>query len=233
MAVQLTAATGRAPGSRAANRLRREGQIPGVVYGLGAEPVPVSVEWPELRRALTTDAGLNALIDLDVGGTTSLSIVKDLQRHPVRRDVLHVDFLRLDPDADIQVDVPLLLVGDAEKVTRGNGIVDQALHTLPIHVRPADIPGSLSVDISELEVGTVVTVGDVALPEGVRTDLDPEEPVASAYVPRRVAALLAAEAAGGEIGEDGELIVAEGDEGEGGEASGDGDGDGADAGDEG
>ena len=78
--------------------MRREGKIPAVVYGLGADPVSISVDWPALRRALTTEAGVNALITLDIDGTNHLSVVKDIQRHPTRRDVLHVDFLRVTED---------------------------------------------------------------------------------------------------------------------------------------
>lgn len=195
MAVRLVAETGRTTGSRPSSRLRATGRVPAVVYGLGNEPVPVAVHWPELRKVLTSESGLNTLIDLDVDGQVSLSIVKDLQRHPVRRDVLHVDFLRLDPNSEIGVDVPVHLEGEAEKVTRQHGLVDQSLHQLRIHVRPADIPDALTADISGLEVGKAVTVGDIQLPEGVRTDVNPEETVASAYVPRRVAALLSQDGA--------------------------------------
>src|SRR5579871_3855242 len=112
MDVTLVAETGRVTGSRPARRLRAEGLVPGVVYGLDREPVSVAVAWPELRRALTTEAGLNALITLDVEGHQDLTIVKDLQRDPVRRSVTHVDFLRIDRDAEISVDVPIVLVGE-------------------------------------------------------------------------------------------------------------------------
>src|SRR5262245_43602863 len=104
MELVLTADPTRTTGTGASRRLRREGQIPAVVYGLGADPVAVSVGWRELRQCLKTDAGINAVINLDVDGTRHLSIVKDIQRHPVRRDVIHVDFLRVDPTAEVTVD---------------------------------------------------------------------------------------------------------------------------------
>src|SRR5690606_33257893 len=111
MDVTLTAETGRDAGSRSSKRLRRAGRVPGVVYGLGADPVAVSVSWPELRRALTTEAGANALVTLEYDGRKDLTIVKDLQRHPVRREVLHVDFLRVDPDVTVDIEVPIVIVG--------------------------------------------------------------------------------------------------------------------------
>ena len=85
--ITLTAETGRTTGSRPSNRLRAEGKVPGVVYGLGGDPSPSPSTGGELRHALTTEAGLNALINLEVDGDTQLTIVKELQRHPVRRDV--------------------------------------------------------------------------------------------------------------------------------------------------
>jgi large subunit ribosomal protein L25 len=99
MELTLTATPGRSTGSRPSGRLREEGKVPAVVYGLGKDPISVEVEWTELRRVLNTEAGLNALIDLEVEGETELTLVKELQRHAVRRNVLHVDFLRLDRDA--------------------------------------------------------------------------------------------------------------------------------------
>ncbi len=96
--VTLTASTGRETGTRPSRRLRREDLIPGVVYGEGKDATVLSVDRKELRRALSTDAGQNALISLTVDGTTYLTVVKELQRHPVRREVTHIDFLTVDPD---------------------------------------------------------------------------------------------------------------------------------------
>ena len=173
MAITLTAATGREPGSRASSRLRADGHVPAVVYGLGRAEQSVSVPWADLRRALTTDAGMNALITLEVDGTTDLAIVKDLQRHPVRRTVLHVDFLRVDPDADVAVEVPIVLTGVASKVESRRGIVDQPLKTVTVKARPTAIPSSLELDVTDLELGDSLTVADLVLPAGVTTDLDP------------------------------------------------------------
>ncbi len=177
MALTLTAETGRTPGSRSSSRVRTEGQVPAVVYGLGREAVSVTVAWPELRRVLITDAGVNALITLDVDGQTDLTIIKDLQRHPVRRNVMHVDFLRVDPDALVAVDVPVVLLGFAKDVEDRRGVVDQAFKTITVKAKPADIPSHLETDISELTIGSTITVSDIALPEGVTTDMDPDSAV--------------------------------------------------------
>jgi large subunit ribosomal protein L25 len=172
MAITLTASTGRIAGSRSSTRLRTDGLVPAVVYGLGRDAVAVSVPWPDLRRALTTEAGLNALITLDVDGQKDLAIIKDLQRHPVRRNVLHIDFLRVDPDAPVAVEVPLILVGEAKLVEARKGIVDQPLKTLTVKAKPADIPSQIEIDITNLDIGVAITVETLTMPAGVTTDID-------------------------------------------------------------
>ncbi len=214
----LTAQTGRMTGTRSSRRLRREGQVPAVVYGLGQDPVSISVDWPSLRRALNTEAGVNALMTLDIGGDQQLSIIKDIQRHPTRRDVLHVDFIRLDPNAEVEVEVPLILIGEARNVTQVSGMVDQTAFVVAVLSKPDAIPTEVTADISELEVGETITVSDVILPEGVRTAMDPEETLASAVVTRStIEAMREEEAAEGEEGEaaDGEAADGEAAEGEG------------------
>lgn len=175
--INLKATTGRELGSGPSKRIRAEGNVPGVVYGLDADPIPVTVEWRPLREALTTDAGLNALIDLDVDGDVALTVVKELQRHPIRGNVLHIDFLRVSADAEITVEVPIVLEGEAKAVLSDNGTVDQLLYALAINAKPADIPNELTVDVSELVIGESILVGAIKLPAGVSTDVDAEESV--------------------------------------------------------
>jgi large subunit ribosomal protein L25 len=178
--ITLKAATGRELGNGPSRRLRVEGKVPGVVYGLGADPIPVTVDWKPLREALTTDAGLNALIDLDIDGEVALTIVKELQRHPIRGNVLHIDFLRVSADAAITVDVPVVLEGEAKAVESENGVVDQVLTSLAISAKPADIPNEITVDISDLTVGDSIRVADLKLPAGVTTDVDADDAVVMA-----------------------------------------------------
>jgi large subunit ribosomal protein L25 len=177
MELTLTAIPGRSTGSRPSGRLREEGKVPAVVYGLGKDPVSVEVEWSELRRVLNTEAGLNALIDLEVEGETELTLVKELQRHPVRRNVLHVDFLRLDRNAPVAVDVPIVITGFAKDVEDRRGIVDQQMKSLTVKAKPADIPTELSLDVSGLTIGTTMTVAALTLPSDVSTDVPEDAPV--------------------------------------------------------
>jgi large subunit ribosomal protein L25 len=211
MEMTLTAETGRPTGSRPARRIRAEGRVPAVVYGLGRDPRAVTVEWPDLRKVLTTEAGVNALISLSVDGETHLSIVKDLQRHPVRRTVAHVDFQLIDPDTALSIEVPVVLVGTATHVEQEKGIVDQLRHSLTVWAKPGNIPNSLEVDISELEINDTLKVSDIPLPEGVTTDVDAEDPVAVGSITRSA---LAAEDEGEGEGVEGEGEGAEAESGE-------------------
>jgi large subunit ribosomal protein L25 len=204
---------GRATGTRSSRRLRTEGQIPGVVYGLGDDPVSVTVDFRDLRSALTTDAGLNAIINLDVAGERQLSIVKEIQRHPVRQDVLHVDFLRVDPDEEVEVDVPITLIGEAREVTQADGIVDQTLFTLPVFAKPGSIPNEITIDISDLKVGDSVRVSDIVLPDGARPALELDEAVATGVITRSTLEAIAADEAA-EALEEAELAEGETEPGE-------------------
>jgi large subunit ribosomal protein L25 len=229
MDVTLTAETGRALGSRSSRRLLRDGKVPGVVYGLDQDTVPVAVEWPHLRAALTTEAGLNALITLEVDGAEDLTIIKDLQRDPVRRDVVHVDFLRVSRDVEIEVEVPIVLEGTAEKVEREDGTVAHLLFTLSVYAKPGSIPNELTVDVSDLELHDSIRVADLTLPAGVRTEVDEDEVVVSAQVSRATIEAIEGE----EAAEEGEAAEGEASaEAGGGEAEG-GDESGGDASDEG
>ena len=232
MAEIILSATPRPPqGTRSVRRLRAEGKVPGVLYGLDADPVPLSVEWRELRLALITEQGLNAIINIEVDGEKTPTLVKDMQRHPVRRNVLHVDFIRVDLDKTVDVEVSISLEGEAEKVGREGGVVDQVLTSLMITAKPADIPAGLTVDISGLEIGEALRVSDISLPEGVTTSVDPEDAVVTASHGVSEEELEAAEAeVAGDVDEPGD---AEGDddaEASDGDAEG---GDDADGGDEG
>jgi large subunit ribosomal protein L25 len=206
----LVAETGRSTGSPAARRLRASGKVPAVLYGRGADPAPISVEWRDLRTALTTDKGLNALLTLKIDGSSTKAIVKEMQRHPVRRDVLHVDFLAVDVDKPITTDVPLLLEGEPEKVIRDDGVVEQILNVLIVTAKPDAIPGHIAVDVSDLEIGQHISVGDLQLPAEVTTEADPEETIVTAKLTSL--ALAEEEEEEGEEGEE-----EEGAEGEGGE----------------
>jgi large subunit ribosomal protein L25 len=182
--VTLTAERGRSLGTRSSRRLRAQGKVPAVVYGHGMEPLQVAVVRRDLRAALSTDAGVNAIVNLKVDADSHLTIVRDIQRDAVKNQVLHVDFVIVRRDEAIHVDVPIVLHGEAIEVKREQGLVEQPLPALAVIAKPGDIPPHLDIDISALKIGDVIRVGDLPLPSGVTTELDPEEPVVIAQVSR-------------------------------------------------
>jgi large subunit ribosomal protein L25 len=225
--VTLTVETDRPMGSRAARRLRRDGKIPGVLYGHGVTPTPLAVDARELRHALNTDAGLNALLDLDLAGAKHLAMARQIQRHPVRGSVTHVDFIIVRRDEVITADVPISLVGDA-KAIKEDGVVDQQLFALTIKAMPGNIPNVIEVDVTELGVGDSIRISDLTLPAGVETELDPETTIVSGQATVEEAApevegeVAEGEAAEGAEGEApaGEAASAEGEGSSGGESEG-------------
>jgi len=180
----LVADTGRPVGSRPSNRLRHEGRVPAVVYGNGVGPITVSVERRLLRVAVSGPAGLNSVIELSVDGSVHPVVVKDLQRDPVRHGVAHVDFLVVNLNEQIVVEVPVVLNGHAKAIEDEGGLVDQQLQTLTVSSTPRNIPNDVAIDVSELQLGDHVRVADITLPAGVTTPLDPETIIVTTILPR-------------------------------------------------
>jgi large subunit ribosomal protein L25 len=182
--VTLTAEAGRTTGSSATRRLRSEGKIPGVVYGHGADPLPVAVVAREFQVALSGEAGLNTLLSLEVGKDNYLTLARDIQRHPYKNVVIHVDFQIVRRDEVISAEIPINLVGEPIEVHHGDGIVDQQLFTLHIKAKPADIPPSVDLDISELTIGGSIHVSEITIPRGVELETDVEATVVAGQPPR-------------------------------------------------
>jgi large subunit ribosomal protein L25 len=201
--VVLTAEPRSDRGSGAAGRLRRAGRLPAVVYGLGGESTAVTVETHELDLILAH--GVNTLITLRLSGDDQLALARQVQRHPVRGDLVHVDFIRVRTDVAISAEVAIHLEGEAEG-TKSGGVVDQQLFSLHIEAKPQDIPASLTLDVSPLEIGDHLRVSDLSLPVGVTTEVDPDTLVVSVAAPR----VAAAEEAEGEEAEGAEGAGAEG-----------------------
>lgn len=176
--VALTAAVRHAQGSSNSRRLRAQGKIPAVVYGHGVEPTSVEVEARALRAALNTKAGINALLRLDIEGSNHLALAREIQVHPVRGTVAHLDFQVVDPNQQITATVPLHFVGEATKVTKMGGAVEQVKKTLGIAATPSTLPAHIEVDLSGLEMETTMRVKDIVLPDGVTVTTNPDEPVA-------------------------------------------------------
>jgi large subunit ribosomal protein L25 len=180
---RLTAELRRESGKGPAGRFRREGLLPAVVYGLGEDAQPVTVNARELQHILTGGAGANTLITLKVDGAEQLALPREIQRDPVRGSLLHVDFVRVRADQTVTADVPLHLTGDAEGVGMG-GILEQSLFMLTIEALPRDIPNAIEHDITALDIGDQLRVGALAIPAGVVTHVDAEELVAQVVAPR-------------------------------------------------
>ena len=186
--ITLAAELGRPLGSRPSRRLRHNGRIPAVVYGHGAEPVSVTVVARDLRLALSGESGTNTLLSLPPGDQTFLALARELQRHPVKGTVIHVDFQIVRRDEILSAEVPVTLVGEALEVHHGDGLVEQQVFSLTVNARPADIPTGLEVDVSALTIGGSIRVADLALPPGVSTEVDPESAVVIGQPPRVQAA---------------------------------------------
>jgi large subunit ribosomal protein L25 len=172
-------------GTRAAKRLRRDGYVPGVVYGgKSGDCTSFKVNWRDLRQVL---AGA-ALIDLKVDGKTRPVIVKDQQRHPVREELLHIDLLevRLDETIQTQVNVHLEGADEAPGIKEG-GVLEHITHQLNIEALPTDIPDAIHVDVSGLEIAATMHLSEIAAPQGVTFLDDPEETIiATVVVPTEV-----------------------------------------------
>jgi large subunit ribosomal protein L25 len=209
-------------GSAEVRRMRRQGLIPGVLYGNG-EPVAITITERELRRALTGGGGLHAILDVEIDGKgeTRASILKEYQVDPVRGGVTHVDLheVRLDKAISASVSVQLLGGEDAPGVREG-GVLSQPLREVTVEALPLEVPEHLDLDVSGMDIGATLRISDLAVPEGVTFLDDPEMVVATITAPTKVvepepteeelAALEAeAEAAEGEEGAEGEEAPAE------------------------
>lgn len=172
-----------ASSSRATRRLRREGRVPGVLYGLAADPLCFSVDARELRHALH---GAGAVLELSGDGRgKTAAVLKDAQRHPVRGDVLHVDLLRVDLDKPIHASVALHLVGgeDAPGVREG-GVLEHVTRELNVEALPSEIPDAIDFDVSAMQINDTATLAELTAPDGVTLLDDPETVIATVTPPR-------------------------------------------------
>jgi large subunit ribosomal protein L25 len=189
MELTLRAETGRPTGSRPARRLRREGLIPATVYGREAEPISVAVNARELHAALHTEAGVNALITLEVeGGKPLLTMAKEIQRHPFRSEYSHVDFLAISLTEKVGADVAIHFEGEPVGVRLNEGIIETLRNSVAIEALPQEIPSAITLDISNLDIGDTLKVSDLPELDGVEVLDDPDAPVVTVVVPAAVIA---------------------------------------------
>lgn len=183
MEITLQAESRAGTGKGVARKLRAAGKVPGVVYGAGESAMAVVVGHRELAHAFTTDAGHNVLLDLHVDGKTYLTLARALQRDPLRGDILHVDFLKVDRNTAIEVDVPIHITGDAAGVREG-GVVEHHLWSVHISCLPGNVPEAINADITELQLHDHLRVGDLVAPDGVTILTDADEQVLTIATPQ-------------------------------------------------
>lgn len=172
-------------GKGPASRYRVAGQVPAVFYGSSDEPVSLLVDAKQMSQALHTEAGANVLINIDVDGKSRLTVAREIQRHPIRGTILHVDFVHVARDQKIEAHVPLHLVGDSPGVHEG-GVLDQHMHEIHIEAKPTDVPPNVEIDISHMGIGDSLHVSDIVVPSGVEVLTPAEELVAAVVEPRVV-----------------------------------------------
>src|SRR3954453_1561219 len=188
-------------GSRPSGRLRRAGKVPAVVYGLGIDTLMVTVPARDLGHILAGESGANTLISLQVDGDDVLTLARQIQRHPTRGELMHVDFIRIRRDVAVSAEIPVHLVGEATGV-RDGGLMEQLIFNLTIEAMPGNIPVSLEVDVTELAIGDQVHVSDVPLGQGVATQVEGDTVVAQVAAPRVAVEGEEGEVVEGEAGEE-------------------------------
>jgi large subunit ribosomal protein L25 len=177
-----------ARGSAASRRLRREGLIPGVLYGRGKPPHPFCVPERELRKALTGPAGLHAILDVVLDGqkTTHASILKDYQADIITGRLAHIDLQEVRLDQPIQAQVVIELVGEAQGSVEG-GVLSQVSREINVEALPLEVPERIEVDVTAMQMGDTLRLADVPEPEGVKFLDDPDETViATVTVPTQI-----------------------------------------------
>ena len=181
--VTLRGEIGRVHGSRSARRLRRDGRVPAIVYGHGLETRSVAVDRRDLYAALHTEAGFNALINLQVEDGEYLTVAREVQRHPVRGDIVHLDFIRISLDEAIEAEVPIEFVGIPVGVRETKGIVETPHSSVLVSALPTAIPSHITVDITELRIGDFARVSDLPELAGVTYVSDPATLLVMVTVP--------------------------------------------------
>ena len=170
-------------GTGVARKLRQSGQVPAIIYGHGRQPQSLAINTRELERLLERVSAASTVIELAVDGRTARTLIREIQRHPVKRSILHVDFQELVAGEKVTVSIPLVFVGSAQGV-RDGGILDQVMHELTIRVDPSNIPNHVDVDVTPLVIGHSIHVSELKVPEGVEVLDDEDATVCTVSAPR-------------------------------------------------
>jgi large subunit ribosomal protein L25 len=158
--------------------------VPGVIYGHGRDPQPLTVNAREFDRLAERVRITSTVIELALDGRTARTLVRELQRDPIKRTVLHIDFQELVAGEKVTVSVPLRFIGTPEGVKTGGGILEEVMHKVDVTVDPANIPDHIDVDVTSLTIGHSLHIGDLKLPAGVEITEDPEQTIAVVSAPK-------------------------------------------------
>jgi large subunit ribosomal protein L25 len=169
----------RTPGTKNdARRVRKDGKVPGVVYGAGKPTLSVSLDPRQVSRILHSETGYNTVFDLTVDGERTKAMIVDWQYEPIKGSLLHIDLKRIAMDRKLRVNVPIDLVGEPAGVKQQGGILEQIVREVEVECLPADIPNAIELNVSDLVFGMVLRVSDLPKSDKVRLVTDPEQPVA-------------------------------------------------------
>jgi large subunit ribosomal protein L25 len=187
MASATLSAEGRTDtGKGAARKLRASGRVPAVVYGHAREPQSLSLQTRELEKLLSQIATGSTVVELSLGGAITKTLIREVQRHPFKKAILHVDFQELVAGEKVTVDVPLVYVGVPEGVRLSGALLEQILHSIEILVDPANIPNHIDVDVTALAMGHSLHVRDIPVGAGIEVLTDEEATICAVVAPRAV-----------------------------------------------
>ena len=182
-------------GKGAARALRRAGSVPAVIYGHKREPMSLSIVTRDMERLLERVAPGSTVVELSIDGKVSRTIIREIQKHPFKKQLVHVDFQELVAGENITVSIPLIITGVSIGVRSSGGVLDQTLRELEISVDPSSIPNHFDVDVSALDVGDSIHVRDLTLPDGITVITDTDASVVVVAAPKVNATDAAADAA--------------------------------------
>jgi len=194
---QLTATPRMGTGKGVARKMRAAGQIPGIIYGHAREPQALAINTRDFEKLLEHISAESTVIELAVGGQTSRTLIREIQRHPFKREYLHVDFQELVAGETVFVRIPIVLVGIPEGVRLEGGVMDQTLRDLEIEVDPVNMPNHIDVNVENMKIGESVHVSDLTLPAGVTAITEGDTTIVVVSAPRAVIEEAAAPAAEG------------------------------------
>ena len=173
-------------GKGVARKLRAAGRVPGVVYGHGREPQSLSLVARDLDKLLSSIAAGSTVIELTLGRATTKTLIREIQRHPFKKQVLHIDFMELVAGEKVIVDIPLVFVGIPEGVRLSGALLEQIVHSIEVNVDPSNIPNHIDVDVTNLAMGHSLHVRDLVLPEGLEVLTDEDTTICAVIAPRAV-----------------------------------------------